>query len=94
MIPTVSIEAGPDHVQISTDHNLKCKIVSELTVSIYWYKDGAALTSKEGKYILSSNQLIIKNVTTADQGHYTCSASNKAGSSTKSNTVQLIAYGK
>ncbi|CAF2698979.1 unnamed protein product [Rotaria sp. Silwood2] len=71
---------------------LKCQVIMHPFDKIYWIKDKKKLNYSYqlyhiGNYVVS--ELIIKYLTSNDQGEYTCIASNLIGTNSKS--IQLIA---
>ncbi|XP_006817060.1 PTK7-like protein isoform X1 [Saccoglossus kowalevskii] len=61
------------------DVTLRCRIEGNLDPTVYWYKSSTPLESSNHLDI-RSNKITIKNVTTQDNGIYSCRAENRAGS--------------
>lgn len=55
------------------DYYVKCKVKGNPSPIIDWNKNGQIITTNE-KYVIMEDQLLIRNVTVADDGEYKCTA--------------------
>ncbi|CAH1184709.1 unnamed protein product [Phyllotreta striolata] len=58
---------------VGRDFRVKCKVKGNPTPTIDWNKDDLPITTNE-KFVVDSEELLIKNVTEADDGVYKCTA--------------------
>ncbi|CAH1281448.1 unnamed protein product [Diabrotica balteata] len=58
---------------VGQDFNVKCKTKGNPTPTIDWSKNNQAIQTNE-KFVVDTDELLIKNVTEADDGVYTCTA--------------------
>lgn len=64
---------SPQHPTIYSDALIKCRVSGQPRPTVSWRYDGRRI-SNGGRYQLESNGLRIVNITTADNGQYTCRA--------------------
>ena len=57
---------------------------------VSWKQNGKNIGTSVGKYSIHNNALHISNVSPEDRGHYTCSASNRAGSDQRSHDIGVF----
>ncbi|XP_050389224.2 cell adhesion molecule DSCAML1 isoform X1 [Patella vulgata] len=65
---------------------LPCDIYSDPSPNIQWYKDDKQLVSPQ---LSTANSLIIINVTTANEGNYSCHGENEAGIVWSNGTLKI-----
>lgn len=58
---------------VGTDYTVKCKVIGNPSPTIDWNKNGISIKTTD-KYIVDNDQLLIRNVTEADDGVYKCTA--------------------
>ena len=72
---------------------LQCQVVSEgkpAATQYRWYRNNMDVTETEGKYErLNTNELVIRNLNTADDGSYGCRIQNDAGLGIQKGTYKL-----
>ncbi|XP_069115360.1 carcinoembryonic antigen-related cell adhesion molecule 5-like [Argopecten irradians] len=92
--PTVSITPDVSNVLSGSDLTLTCSVSSSLlSYTVSWYKDGSSsFLTASSTYSLNGDTITILTVEQADAGSYSCIASNSAGSSPYSNSVQVVLY--
>ncbi|XP_057661874.1 fasciclin-2 isoform X1 [Diorhabda carinulata] len=58
---------------VGRDFKVKCKVKGNPTPTIDWNRNDQAITTND-KYVVDTDELLIKNVTEADDGAYKCNA--------------------
>ncbi|KAK3932826.1 Nephrin [Frankliniella fusca] len=92
--PLVSIKMGttlkPDDIKEGDDVYFECEVMANPKVyRLVWYHDGAEISHNQSAgVILSDRSLVLRGITRAAAGSYTCLAANSQGKS-GSNAVQL-----
>ncbi|KAJ1528326.1 hypothetical protein ONE63_006747 [Megalurothrips usitatus] len=92
--PLVSIKMGstlnPDEIKEGTDVYFECAVKANPKVyKLVWYHDGQEIAHNQtGGVILSDRSLVLRGISRAAAGSYTCLAANSQGKS-GSNVVQL-----
>lgn len=81
--PEFIIQLRDKHVKAAEKLTLECKVVSEPTSQITWFKDNERINEEPKKIIIENDngiqRLVIENVETSHQGIYRCVAENLMG---------------
>ncbi|XP_041652916.1 matrix-remodeling-associated protein 5 [Cheilinus undulatus] len=77
-------------VKLGQSAQLSCQATGEPTPVIKWISPGSdAITSSEKFQVMDNGMLVVKRVTLADEGKYTCVARNAAGDDVKNINVEV-----
>lgn len=72
-VPTTFQDAPVNqYTKVGEDYKIRCKVVGSGKHSVQWARNNVDLTSNQ-KYIIDNSGLLIKGVTEADDGVFTCS---------------------
>ncbi|CAK8691082.1 unnamed protein product [Clavelina lepadiformis] len=85
-----SIKGSDQTLRVIVDDfvTLKCLVSGIPNPAIVWRYNGAVLSSRPGLRVMNDNQQIeIPNVEVDDAGQYSCTATNDAGTATRTHTV-------
>ena len=94
-LPNINIHANQPEWHEGTEGSLTCSYSasSHGEVIIQWLKDGNELTSSIYPVsVLRMSVVILKNLSAADSGNYTCIASNNVG--TTSVSINMVVFGQ
>ncbi|XP_046378522.2 contactin-5-like [Haliotis rufescens] len=87
--PKVMFHSGTIKSELGEDVQLECIFSGRPLPKISWTRSDEVLKSR-GRVLVSHGFVVIKNVTEADHGVYTCTGENIAGSESSSVTFDVL----
>ncbi|XP_033757851.1 hemicentin-1-like [Pecten maximus] len=87
--PIVTIKPDSTDIIVNTDFLGRCNVSSSLnSYSTKWYKGNTEISSS-ANFTMTGDFLAITSVQFSDEGDYSCTATNAAGTSLRSNAVAI-----
>ncbi|XP_033758136.1 hemicentin-1-like [Pecten maximus] len=87
--PIVTIKPDSTDIIVNADFLGRCNVSSSLnSYSTKWYKGNTEISSS-AKFTITGDFLAITSVQFSDEGDYSCTATNAAGTSLRSNAVAI-----
>ncbi len=83
---------SPQHPIQNTNALIECRVSGDPTPEVSWIYRGLRLKPTGGRYSFEQGGLRVLNVTTADNGLYTCQAEVVSSSKIKAAVIEVTIY--